>query len=357
MVLEVINNDSDNEKELDLDSLASQILSDENNEEFDEFDEDYEDEDDEDSDDLDENEEIDSNEEVEVISEEQETINKAHEILSGKKSSFTEEVDEDIASFGNYEIIYNDGSKSPDKFSKLVEDTKIDEDEYDDSKVIVEKIRNSFDKYPEEREEIQKFLLHNDKEIKISEARSLIEACLFVLGSDGLNAYDIKKVTNLPLVIVSNILDEMVVYYAKNKNRGLKLVQYGNKYKFVTKPQHFDFITLVLNKKERKALSDSVLETLAIIAYNQPCTKATIEKIRNKSCINTIERLKELGLIEADERSEAIGKPWLYSVTQKFFDLYGIKSLSELPIINRNDKNYGDEVDIDADFISEINEE
>ncbi len=184
--------------------------------------------------------------------------------------------------------------------------------------------------------------------MKISEARSLIEACLFVLGSEGLNAYDIKKVTELPLAIVHSILDEMVEYYSKNANSGIYLVQYGNKYKFVSKKEHFEKIGLVLNKKERKPLSDSVLETLAVIAYNQPCTKSTIENIRQKNCFNAIQRLEEIGLIEANERSDAIGKPWLYTLTQKFFDTYGIKSLTELPPINRGNKNYQvDEIEIE----------
>lgn len=377
MLLEenILDDEDDESKKSDpfqsISDLAAQILSSEDeSDEYEESDDDDEFEDDEDEDefeDLEENIQNNENEnnksqtENEQIDEarveEQELVNKAKELLNKKKFINTTKEEEEQLTFGKFDIIYNNSEKVQDKYTKLIEDQPINSTQYQNNDILINKIKSDIDKYQEERNEIQNFLSHNNKEIKISEARSLIEACLFILGSDGLNAYDLKKVTELPLAIINNILEEMVQYYKKNPNSGLLLVQYGNRYKFVAKSQHYNYISLVLNKKERKPMSESVLETLAIIAYNQPCTKATIEKIRNKSCVNAIDRLKELGLIDADERSESIGKPWLYFVTQKFFDLYGIKSLSELPSINRNDNNYVDQVDENANFINEINEE
>lgn len=364
--------DTKNDEEYDdelasINALADKILSSSDNEEYEEISDD--DEDDDEDEIIEDNQIIEvkikeenqqddeQNENIEIdqieLSDKQ-AVEQAIKLLNKKKP---QDLDREKEPFGKYEVIYNDGSTIKEKYTKLIEDEKINEVKHEPSEVIVNKIKSSIDKYLEEREQIQQFLASNNKEAKISEVRGLIEASLFVLGAEGLNAYDLKKVTGLPIAIINNILEEMVNYYQKNKNSGLKIAQYGNRYKFVTKPQYYENIGLVLNKKERKALSDSVLETLAIIAYNQPCTKGTIEKIRRKSSINAIERLKELGLIEADERSEAIGKPWLYSVTQKFFDMYGIKSLSELPIINRDSKNYNDEIDENANFISELNED
>lgn len=375
MLIESIINDKDDkdiDDELaDINALANKILAANDNEEnYDEIDYDEDDDEEEDNEDDEEDEEEtsvdllnndinsktkDENADIYINQiNDKDTINKAIEILNKKKKIDVEKVKEP---FGKYEIIYSDGSNNIEKYTKLIENEKINKVEHEPATTTINKIKSSIDRFPEERSQIQQFLTSNDKEAKVSEIRGLIEASLFVLGSEGLNSYDLKKVTGLPLSIINNILEEMVYYYQKNKDSGLKIAQYGNRYKFVTKPQYTENIGLVLNKKERKPISDSVLETLAIIAYNQPCTKGTIEKIRNKSSINAIERLKELGLIEADERSEAIGKPWLYSVTQKFFDMYGIKSLSELPILNRDSKNYNDEVDSDANFIDEINEE
>ncbi|MDE5651602.1 MAG: SMC-Scp complex subunit ScpB, partial [Ureaplasma sp.] len=354
------NNESDvslskNEEDAlaDIQSLASQILSSEIDDEYEDED-DFDDEDEDNSDikdvefieviDEKENESSstsESNEDNELLIQANKIINSSSENITNDSNTIEDKSEIEKKLFGSYQINYqNKKNKQTEKYTKLEEDSKIDSLKFPDNELTIEKVRSKINQYENERHEIQKFLEFSNKTMKISEARSLIEACLFVLGSEGLNAYDIKKVTELPLAIVHNILDEMMEYYSKNVNSGIYLVQYGNKYKFVSKKEHFGKIGLVLNKKERKPLSDSVLETLAVIAYNQPCTKSTIENIRQKNCFNAIQRLEQIGLIEANERSDAIGKPWLYTLTQKFFDTYGIKSLTELPPINRGDKNY-----------------
>lgn len=238
--------------------------------------------------------------------------------------------------FGRFEIIYNSNEKILDKYNKLIEDSKIDETKHIEDNELIQK----WNKFEKERLNLTNNFSYLDGSYNISEIRSLIEASLFVVGSEGITINDIKKIVNIPIAIINTIIDEMIDYYKKNKNSGLLIAQYGNKFKFVTKSEHNEKIGLIVNKKTKKPMSEGVIETLSIIAYNQPCTKSTIEKIRSKDCTNTIHKLIELGLIESDGKSDAIGKPWLYSVTQKFFDLYGIKSLNELPPINRELKNY-----------------
>lgn len=249
----------------------------------------------------------------------------------------TKEQEEEMT-FGRVEVIYNSSNKIVDKYNKLNEDVKIDETKHISDKELIEKL-NKFEK---ERLNLKENFSYLDDSYNISEIRSLIEASLYVVGSEGITINDIKKIVNIPIAIINSIIDEMIEYYKKNKNSGLLITQYGNKFKFVTKSEHNEKIGLIVNKKTRKPMSEGVIETLSIIAYNQPCTKSTIEKIRSKDCTNTIHKLLEFGLIESDGKSDAIGKPWLYSVTQKFFDLYGIKSLNELPPINREFKNYDD---------------
>ena len=250
----------------------------------------------------------------------------------------TKEQDEEEMTFGRVEVIYNSSNKIVDKYNKLNEDVKIDETKHISDKELIEKL-NKFEK---ERLNLKENFSYLDDSYNISEIRSLIEASLYVVGSEGITINDIKKIVNIPIAIINSIIDEMIEYYKKNKNSGLLITQYGNKFKFVTKSEHNEKIGLKKKKKTRKPMSEGVIETLSIIAYNQPCTKSTIEKIRSKDCTNTIHKLLEFGLIESDGKSDAIGKPWLYSVTQKFFDLYGIKSLNELPPINREFKNYDD---------------
>lgn len=250
----------------------------------------------------------------------------------------TKEQDDEEMTFGRVEVVYNSSNKIVDKYNKLNEDVKIDETKHISDKELIEKL-NKFEK---ERLNLKENFSYLDDSYNISEIRSLIEASLYVVGSEGITINDIKKIVNIPIAIINSIIDEMIEYYKKNKNSGLLITQYGNKFKFVTKSEHNEKIGLIVNKKTRKPMSEGVIETLSIIAYNQPCTKSTIEKIRSKDCTNTIHKLLEFGLIESDGKSDAIGKPWLYSVTQKFFDLYGIKSLNELPPINREFKNYDD---------------
>ena len=254
-------------------------------------------------------------------------------------------------SLGEYKIVYNTETKPDEIYANLKEDSKINEVQHDNDELIL-KNAEKFASFESERQELATFYQHNDFNVDVSYVRGLIEASIYVLGSDGINLYDLRKTVNLPVAIIKSILDEMVSYYAKNPNSGLLLVQYGNKFKFVTKSQYNSQIGLIINKTVKKPLSEAAIETLSIIAYNQPCTKSTIEKIRNKDSNNAIQRLLELGLIETDGKSDAIGKPWLYSVSQKFFDIYGIKSLSELPPIDRQSKVYTDnakeeEIEID----------
>lgn len=350
--LDITSQSKEEDEVIDIQNLASQILSSEiDDDEYDDEDDDEEDDSDEliTVDSLESNIDFENDEDNELLKQANKIINSSSENITNDSNIVENEIEKEEKLFGKYKINYqNRKNKNTEKYTKLDEDCKIDSSKFPDNEVTIEKVRAKINQYENERNEIQKFLEFSNKTMKISEARSLIEACLFVLGSEGLNAYDIKKVTELPLAIVHSILDEMVEYYSKNANSGIYLVQYGNKYKFVSKKEHFEKIGLVLNKKERKPLSDSVLETLAVIAYNQPCTKSTIENIRQKNCFNAIQRLEEIGLIEANERSDAIGKPWLYTLTQKFFDTYGIKSLTELPPINRGNKNYQvDEIEIE----------
>ena len=193
--------------------LAAQILSsDDESDEYEESDDEDDDDDiDDDEDDEDEDEDNDDNEELvnqENTSElsnnqeeeldqdriaEQELVSKAKELLTKKKFINTTKEQEEQLTFGRFDIIYNNGEKVQDKYTKLIEDQPINSTEHVNNDVLINKIKADIDKYQEERNEIQNFLAHNNKELKISEARSLIEACLFILGSDGLNAYDLKK--------------------------------------------------------------------------------------------------------------------------------------------------------------------
>lgn len=251
----------------------------------------------------------------------------------------------------NLDFIFDDfnlGSKSaPEQrtYTKLVEPETEFQTDYSQSikDVYQEALKQATTNA--EKVEIEASYATNGEEIKLEEVRRTIEASLFVMGSDGLNIHEIKRLTGLPLFVVKVIIDQMGKQKEIDPNSGLVIQLFGNRYKMLTKQSTNISVAKILNKKERKPLSESIMEILAIIAYNQPCTRGIIEKIRDRDPSNAIIRLQELGLIEKAGRSDAVGKPWLYIVTQKFFDLFGIKSLTDLPSVNRQ-QEYKEDIDL-----------
>ncbi len=110
-----------------------------------------------------------------------------------------------------------------------------------------------------------------------------------------------------------------------------ELVKSGGGYQFLTKPAYQASIGILLKQQSKKRLSNSALETLAIIAYKQPVTKTEAEQIRGVSCDYSIQKLLEKELIEIKGKSEGVGRPLLYGTSQRFMDYFGINDLKELP--------------------------
>lgn len=110
-----------------------------------------------------------------------------------------------------------------------------------------------------------------------------------------------------------------------------ELVEIGGGYQFLTKPQYRDTISKMLQQKSKKRLSTAAMETLAIIAYKQPITKAEVENIRGVNSDYSVQKLLEKDLIEISGKSEGPGKPVLYSTSKTFMDYFGINSPRDLP--------------------------
>lgn len=121
-----------------------------------------------------------------------------------------------------------------------------------------------------------------------------------------------------------------------------ELVESGGGFQFLTKPAYQASIGILLKQQSKKRLSNSALETLAIIAYKQPVTKSEAEQIRGVSCDYSIQKLLEKELVEIQGKSEGVGRPLLYGTSQKFMDYFGINDLKDLPT--------------PKDFVSEENE-
>lgn len=112
---------------------------------------------------------------------------------------------------------------------------------------------------------------------------------------------------------------------------GFKLTEIADGYQFLTKPAYHNTVGTFLRQTTRKRLSRAALETLSIIAYRQPITKSTMEKIRGVSCDYSVQKLLEKELVEIIGRDEGPGRPLLYGTSSKFMDYFGLKTLEDLP--------------------------
>ncbi|NLK51216.1 MAG: SMC-Scp complex subunit ScpB [Syntrophomonadaceae bacterium] len=160
------------------------------------------------------------------------------------------------------------------------------------------------------------------------EGRAAIEALLFV-ASEPLSIPTLSKVTHLGEEVVQELLEELQVIYA-GEGRGIQLVQVAQGYQLCTRPEYHIYVEKLLQPVNSK-LSRAALECLAIIAYQQPITRAEIEKIRGVKADRVLATLLERQLIHTTGRKETIGRPILYSTTPEFLRLFGLNSLADLP--------------------------
>jgi len=161
----------------------------------------------------------------------------------------------------------------------------------------------------------------------MSESRDLkiIEALLFASGEPVLEEYLAQKI-----IIKDNLnkyLENLKSFY---KNRGINLIKTGNKWSFRTSAEVKD--ELVIFKKQKRKLSRAALETLSIIAYQQPITRSEIENVRGVQMgRGSIDHLMEIGWIKPSGRKNIPGKPTLWSTTDLFLEHFELHSLSDLP--------------------------
>lgn len=164
---------------------------------------------------------------------------------------------------------------------------------------------------------------------------AVLEGLLFLAGSDGLTFEQIKDILNVDDNTGKEVIRSLNETYKKS-NRGIKLELLGGAFKLTTKKEHKNYFEKMAKNEANGELSESALETLAIIAYNQPITRNQIEEIRGVSSTHVIRKLLIKNLIQDCGKSELPGRPILYSTTPHFLDYFGLSSLTELPPINMN---------------------
>ncbi len=134
----------------------------------------------------------------------------------------------------------------------------------------------------------------------------------------------------VPIEDIQTSIEKLQEKYSAD-NFSFEPIKSGGGYHFLTKPAYQASIGILLKQQSKRRLSNSALETLAIIAYKQPVTKGEMEQIRGVNCDYSVQKLLEKELIEIKGKSEAVGRPLLYGTSKDFMDYFGINDLKELP--------------------------
>ncbi len=167
--------------------------------------------------------------------------------------------------------------------------------------------------------------------MKLTEAEAAIEAILFVSG-EAVSAKKLAFALEQNESTTKSIIRNLMLKYDKAE-RGLKIIEINNAYQMCTKAEYFEYIRKLYTTQQKQILSQTLLETLAIVAYKQPITKSQIEEIRGVSADHAINKLVERNLVKEVGRSDAPGKPILFGTTEEFLRYFGFTSADGLPKI------------------------
>ena len=160
--------------------------------------------------------------------------------------------------------------------------------------------------------------------------KAILEGLLFVVGEEGLSLTQAKDILDIDGNQLTELIAELQKDYLKEE-RGIQLDVLGDALKLVTKKEHHEYYQKLLDVDEDEVLSQASLETLAIIAYNEPVTRVEIDEIRGVGSAHIIRRLLAKTLIQEIGRSELPGRPRLYGITKEFLDYFGLASKEQLP--------------------------
>ena len=167
---------------------------------------------------------------------------------------------------------------------------------------------------------------------KGDKAQGIIEAVLFAMG-DSVEITALAHVLDMTEQKVKKLLEEMAQAY-EEPSSGLRLIFLEDSVQLATKGDYYDALVKLVKAPKKQVLSDSVIETLSIVAYKQPVTRGDIEKIRGVSSDYAINRLIEYDLIKEVGRLDAPGKPLLFGTSEQFLRSFGLSSLDNLPEIS-----------------------
>ena len=157
----------------------------------------------------------------------------------------------------------------------------------------------------------------------------VIEALLYVSG-EPLSCEDIAQAFDLDVQQVSDAVDKLAHEYDYGR-RGLCIVRFADKIQLGTRGDYAEYVNRLFAPPTRQSLSQSAIETLSIIAYRQPITRAEVEQIRGVKCDYAVSSLQAKGLIEEVGRKDTLGRPILYGTTELFLRNFSLETIDQLP--------------------------
>ena len=159
-----------------------------------------------------------------------------------------------------------------------------------------------------------------------------VEAILFSRG-ESVEIAAIAKALEVGPGRIRQILRKLQEQY-RSASRGIMIQQFEDAVQMSTKPEQYQSLIRIAKVPKKMTLSDSVIETLSIIAYKQPITKIEVEGIRGVSCDYAVNKLLEYDLIKELGRKDAPGRPILFGTTEQFLRSFGVKNLADLPALD-----------------------
>jgi len=170
------------------------------------------------------------------------------------------------------------------------------------------------------------------------EAKKIIEVLLFV-SDKAVSINEIQQtIEEIDSVMVRTLLQELQAEYQVSK-RGFEIVEVAGGFKMVTDPYYAPWIRKLYKQDKGQRVSMPALETISIIAYKQPITKAEIESIRGVNVDGVLKSLLDKELVRITGRKETVGRPFCYGTTNKFLEHFGLKTLLELPPLKEFTEN------------------
>lgn len=159
---------------------------------------------------------------------------------------------------------------------------------------------------------------------------AIVEGLLFVVGEDGLTLNQLMDIVDVDMDTVKEVLSNLKEKY-EDESSGIRMNFLGNTFKLTTKKEHKQYFQKLLENPESNVLTQAALETLAIIAYNEPITRIEVDEIRGVSSSQMIRKLVAKDFIKEVGRSDAVGRPILYKTTSEFLDYFGLSTIDDLP--------------------------